>query len=164
VLRQGHRKIGILAGPDDWASTRYRVRGYSRALGEMQLPVRVVHADRTTIDSGFAAFQKLMSETPSITALCAVNDAMALGAIRAARIMGKTVPDDLSVVGFDDITWAQLNDPPLTTLQIPKRQMGAEAASRILNLMEQPDLAPTSLTITGRLIERQSTKPPKEVS
>jgi DNA-binding LacI/PurR family transcriptional regulator len=161
VLDKGHRHIGILSGPDHWSSNRRRVEGYARALHEAQLPVTVIHAERTTIESGYDAFCQLIAQTPQITAICAVNDSMALGAIRAARDMGRLVPDDLSVVGFDDIAWAQLNDPPLTTIHIPKRQMGIEAANRLLALMAHPDLAPTNLEVSVRLIERKSTKPVK---
>jgi DNA-binding LacI/PurR family transcriptional regulator len=96
-----------------------------------------------------------------LTAIGAVNDSMALGVIRAAAAMGIPCPAQLSVVGFDNISWAQLNDPPLTTLDVPKRQMGREAAHRLLSLLsnsdEVTDTPPTQLTITACLIERHST-------
>ena len=82
---------------------------------------------------------------------------MALGAIRAARGMGWRVPDELSVIGFDDITWAQLNDPPLTTISIPKRQIGSEAVHRLIRLLKEPGIVPTNLTLSVQLIERGST-------
>ena len=118
----------------------------------------MVHVDRTTIDSGEQAFSKLLEVMPDVTAIGAVNDSMALGAIRAARAIGRTVPGDLSVIGFDDIAWAQLNDPPLTTLQIPKRQLGVEAANRLIILLKEPEAAPTNLTLAVKLIERASTR------
>jgi len=89
--------------------------------------------------------------------VCAVNDSMAIGAIRAARGQGRSVPESLSVVGFDDIEWAQLNDPPLTTVRIPKQQMGKEAALRLLALLNNPDLLPSELILPVYLIERDST-------
>jgi DNA-binding LacI/PurR family transcriptional regulator len=88
---------------------------------------------------------------------------MALGTIQAARAVGRRIPADLSIVGFDNIEWAKLNDPPLTTLDVPKRQMGAEAARRLLALLKEPEdgALPTQLNIAVRLIERASTASPE---
>jgi DNA-binding LacI/PurR family transcriptional regulator len=162
LLEQGHRHIGVLAGPEHWSSNRRRVEGYWQALNEAGVQMPVIHADRTTIDSGQSAFQQLIATAPQVTAICAVNDSMALGAIRAAKAMGRSVPRDLSVVGFDNIAWAELNDPALTTLDIPKRQLGVEAARRMITLLDDPELAPTQLMISVRLVERASTAPPAD--
>ena len=121
------------------------------------MPKPTIYVDLTTIESGYEAFKKLITQAPEITAICAVNDSMAIGAIRAARAYGLNTPENISVIGFDDIDWATLNDPSLTTVSIPKRQLGAEASRRLLALLEDPDLAPTELTISVRLIERAST-------
>jgi LacI family transcriptional regulator len=160
LIRLGHRAIGMLSGPPNWWSNRRRVAGYQRAMTEARLPASVVYAERTTIESGHAAFSRLIADGGSFTALCAVNDSMALGAIRYAREAGWRVPADLSVVGFDDIAWASLNDPPLTTLSVPKRQMGSEAASRLMRLLAGDDQAPTTLSLEVSLVERASTAPP----
>jgi DNA-binding LacI/PurR family transcriptional regulator len=161
LIERGHHHIGILSGPTYWPSNRRRVQGYSRALSEAGLPNPTVYADLTTIESGAEAFEKLLAQVPDITAICAVNDSMAIGAIRAARAHGMNTPEHLSVVGFDDIDWAAHNDPPLTTVHIPKRQMGAEAARRLLALSADSNLAPTDLIIAVQLIERASTAPIK---
>lgn len=159
LIELGHRKIGILSGPKYWPSNRRRVQGYWRALEEAGLHKPTVYVDLTTIESGQEAFQQLWAQQPDITAICAVNDSMAIGAIRAARAHGLETPRNLSVVGFDDIDWAAHNDPPLTTVHVPKRQMGMEAAQRLLALLETPHLAPTDLTIAVKLNERASTAP-----
>ncbi len=159
LLKLGHQKIGILSGPTSWPSNRRRVQGYWRALDEAGLSKTTIYVDMTTIESGYEAFEKLIVQAPDITAVCAVNDSMAIGAIRAARIHGLSTPQQLSVVGFDDIEWAAHNDPPLTTINTPKRQLGAEAARRLLAVLADPDLAPTDLIIAVRLIERASTAP-----
>jgi LacI family transcriptional regulator len=158
LLDTGHREIGIIAGPEQWASNRRRVNGFMRAMHDAGLSSPIVHADRTTIESGQSSFQALIQQHPSLTAVCAANDSMAIGAIRAARSVGRNVPDDLSVVGFDDIDWAELNDPPLTTIQIPKLQMGKEAASRLIALIADPELLPTELTISVQLVKRGSSR------
>lgn len=158
LLQWGHRQIGVIAGPQHWASTMRRVSGYRRALQEAGLAFRVVHVGRTTIESGEAAYHQISQQHPDLTALCAVNDAMALGAIRAAKSAGKSVPADLSVVGFDDVDWAELNDPPLTTVNIPKLQMGKEAANRLIMLLNDPDLHPTEIKVAVQFIERHSSR------
>jgi DNA-binding LacI/PurR family transcriptional regulator len=83
---------------------------------------------------------------------------MALGAIRAARQIGRCAPDDLSVVGFDNIEWAALNDPPLTTIDVPKRQLGQEAAKRLLSLLGDSDAKPVEVVVSTQLVVRQSTR------
>ncbi|MHB8627528.1 MAG: LacI family DNA-binding transcriptional regulator [Aggregatilineales bacterium] len=163
LLTLGHTRIGVLSGPEAWASNRRRVQGYRRAVGEVGLPLTVIHADRTTIESGQAAYAHLMTQAPDLTAIGAVNDSMAVGAIRAAQAAGRRIPAELSVVGFDNIAWSQLNDPPLTTLDVPKRQMGLEAAHRLLSLLSTPEdgVLPTQLNVAVRLIERGSTAAPQ---
>jgi DNA-binding LacI/PurR family transcriptional regulator len=103
-----------------------------------------------------------MQSAPDLTAVCAVNDSMAIGAIRAARLAKRRVPEDLSVIGFDDIAWAELNDPPLATVSIPKRQMGMEAANRLVQLLADPDQTPTTLMLDVRLIQRASCGAPPQ--
>ncbi len=156
LITQGHRNIGILMGPSSWVSNARRMRGYQQALTEADLPFQCVQVERTTIDSGAAAFAQLMREFPNVTAICAVNDAMAIGAIRAARQANRRVPDDLAVIGFDDIEWAALNDPPLTTIAVAKNQMGREAAHRLITLLQEPASHPVEIIVSVKLIERRS--------
>lgn len=157
LFEAGHTQIGVIAGPPSWASTARRVRGYRRAADEMGIVLTEIHAEETTIESGQSAFTQLAEQQPQITALCAVNDSMAIGAIRAGRARGLRVPDDLSVIGFDDIAWAAHNDPPLTTVRIPRQQMGKEAAHRTLTLLANPDLLPSEIIVPVELIKRGST-------
>jgi LacI family transcriptional regulator len=158
LIELKHHKIGALSGPEHWASNARRVAGYRRALGEQGLALPIVHAERTTIESGGEAFRKLIAQHPDLTAICAVNDAMALGAMRAAQEMGKSIPGDLSIVGFDDIPLASLKEPQLTTIRVPKRQMGAEAAARMLAMLGNPELAPVEVLVSVELVRRGSTK------
>jgi LacI family transcriptional regulator len=156
LLELGHRRIGVISGPGSWPSNERRVRGYARSLQRAGLPLEIVHVDRTTIESGQEAYHRIIADHPDLTALCAVNDSMAMGAIRAARTNGHSVPEILSVVGFDDIAWAQLSDPPLTTVNIPKHQMGREAAHRLVALLDDSGLLPTEITVSVQLVERES--------
>lgn len=157
LLELGHKRIGILAGPEDWASTRRRVWGYQRALTESGIEAAIVHMEETSIQSGKQAYQKLDTIHPDITAICAINDSMAIGAIRQAITDGKRIPEDLSVVGFDDISWAEFNDPPLTTVRIPRQQIGKEAARRVLMMLADSELLASEIIVPVALVERSST-------
>jgi LacI family transcriptional regulator len=159
LVESGHRNIGIISGPEHWPSNLRRVRGYHHALQDSGLPFQIVHVSRTTIESGEEAYQTLIARYPSLTGICAVNDSMAIGAIRQAQKDGKDVPDDLSVVGFDDIDWAALNHPPLTTVNVPKQQMGKEAARRLLSLLDDPDSVPVEITVSVQFVQRESSRP-----
>ncbi len=156
LIERGHKHIGVLSGPNQWASNRRRVVGYLLALQEAGLELHVVHMQNTTIESGEEGYYQLAIQYPQITALGAVNDSMAIGAIRAARAQGKRIPDDLAVIGFDDIAWAQLNDPPLTTIHIPKQQMGKEAVNRLIATLNDPELLAAEITVSVQLIRRGS--------
>lgn len=158
LIACGHRHIGVISGPKHWHSNARRVNGMQRALSESELSQPIVHVERTTIESGEKAAAQLLKSHPDVTAICAVNDAMALGAIRAARRQGRQIPDDLSVVGFDNIDWAQLNDPPLTTVHIPKQQLGQEAARRLLGLLGDRNARPVEVVVSTELVVRQSTR------
>ncbi len=156
LLALGHTQIGMIAGPESWSSNRNRERGYRRALAEAGHPLAVVHMDWTNIETGRAALTRLLADAPGITAIAAVNDSMALGALIAARATGLRVPHDLSIIGFDDLSWAALNDPPLTTMHIPKHQLGAEAAGRLLTLLNSTPQAATHLMLSVTLVERST--------
>lgn len=158
LIALNHRKIGALSGPAQWSSSARRVAGYQRALNDEHLTLPVIYADRTTIESGESAYRQLIARHPDLTAICAVNDAMALGAMRAAQEDGRLVPRDLSIVGFDDIPLASLNEPQLTTIRVPKRQMGMEVAQRLLALLNNPDLSPVEVLVSVELVKRASTR------
>lgn len=156
LVEHGYSRIAFLSGPEEWVSNRERCRGYHRAMYEAGLEPIVVRERETTIASGERAMQRLLEEHPDVQAVCAVNDAVAIGAIRAAARMGRRTPQDLAVIGFDDISWAQLNDPPLSTVHVFKRQIGALAAQRLLDCIQNPDAPPVRVLVSTQLILRTS--------
>lgn len=163
LLELGHRHIGVISGPTHWTSNAQRVQGYQRALDEAGLPVHVFHAERTTTASGAEACAAILQQHPELTALFAVNDSMAIGAIRAAAEAGRNVPADLSVVGFDDIEWATLNTPSLTTIRVPKDQIGQQAVNHLLSMLNGVTPESRVANLPVELIVRDSTgRPPQK--
>lgn len=138
LLSHGHERVAFVGGPTAWLSTRERQAGYEDVMREAQLKTVVIHEPATTIATGLSAGRRLFG-TPDVpqrpSAVFAVNDAMALGVIRAAREAGLRVPDDVAVIGFDDIDMAEVADPPLTTVRIAKELMGEMAARQLLELI-----------------------------
>ncbi|HEV8671639.1 MAG TPA: LacI family DNA-binding transcriptional regulator [Candidatus Limnocylindria bacterium] len=138
LLAQGHRRIATITGPLDWPSARARLDGYRDALR------RAVGAAEPLVEpcldwgleSGLRAAERLLAAAPRPTAIFAQSDLLALGAMSALRAHGVRVPEDMSMVGFDDIPVAQVFDPPLTTLRQPMREVG-ELATRLV--LEPPD-------------------------
>ena len=142
--------------------TARRLRGYRRAFDAAGagIPDERVVAGRASIEGGASAFHRAWGIGLRPTAVLAMSDAMAIGAMSAARDMGLRIPDDLSVVGFDDIDLAAHVDPPLTTVHQPIRQKGADAVRLLLAEVEQREAnRPEHLRLDTRLIVRASTGP-----
>ena len=159
LLWHGHRRIAFVGGPVAWVSTREREAGYSAAMAEAGLPATALHESATTVATGLRAGRQLFVGVPDDrrpTAVFAVNDATALGVIRAAREAGLRVPQDVAVVGFDDINMAELTDPPLTTVHIPKELMGELAARHLLDLIEGRRQMPVKSIVATTLVVRAS--------
>jgi LacI family transcriptional regulator len=141
LLALGHRRVACITGPLALSSAAQRLRGYRRALDEAGLAANPDHefvADFTSA-GGYAAMQHLMSLAKPPTAVFACNDLMAIGAMCAAASVGLRVPQDLSVIGFDDIALAAFSSPPLTTIAQPKHQLGRLAARILLERIAKTD-------------------------
>jgi len=136
ITEHQHETILFLSGPDTWLSSQERVAGYGRALAEASLQSHIIYMPNTTVETGMVTMQTALSEVPNLTAVVAVNDAVAIGAIRSCKANGRVVPEDIAIVGFDDIGWAELHDPPLTTVRAFGEEMGCQAAQRLFNLIE----------------------------
>jgi len=133
LIRLGHQLIGCIAGPSYVLPSGRRVSGYRRALEEAGIPEesRLIQPGDFHPETGYSSALALLRGSPRPTAIFACNDLMAMGVIRAAVESGLSVPEDLAVVGYDDIVLASYVSPPLTTVAQPKLQMG-QAAVRIL--------------------------------
>jgi len=158
LYRLGHRRIGIVTGPLVSPLSRDRLRGATtraRAEGTEQDFV-IMHGD-FSIESGAIAAERLLSRHERPTAVFCFNDEMALGVVNVAREWGLRVPDDLSVIGFDDIRFSQHMDPPLTTIAQPMREIGEGTVRLLLDILSGKTVGPTSVTLAHKLIVRGST-------
>lgn len=156
LIGLGHRQLGVVAGPDRITSVWDRLGGFREVTEEAGLaPPRVVHADFTR-DGGAEAAAELLVRRPEVTALLALNDLMAAGVLRLLAERGRHVPDDVSVMGFDDIPLAADIGHGLTTIRVPMEEIGAAAMS--LALTSEPGEAPVQVFDT-ELVVRASTGP-----
>jgi DNA-binding LacI/PurR family transcriptional regulator len=154
----GHHHLAFVGGPSAWLSTRERQEGYEQALVDTPARSVLIHQDLTTLATGLDAGRLLFATSPHPTAVFAVNDAMALGVIRAARAAGLRVPEDVAVIGFDDIHGAETADPPLTTVHIAKERMGELAARLLLERIRtaDPPQPPSRIIVGTKLVIRAS--------
>ena len=161
LLQLGHRRIAHITGPKGWLATEDRRRGYRAALASAgALPDPGLEAEAIPeIDSGRDAATALLALPDRPTAIFAFNDNIAIGAVQAARARGLRVPDDLSVVGFDDVEHATVVTPALTTVRQPLAEMGRTAVSLLSRLMERQSVETLHVELATRLVVRDSTAP-----
>jgi LacI family transcriptional regulator len=160
LVAHGHRAIATILGPADWPSTAARLDGYRAALDEAGIaydPSLVVQGADWGLESGRTAAGELLARASRFTALFAHSDLIAFGAMRELRLAGLSIPQDVSVVGYDDLPVAAYVDPPLTTVHQPMEELGALAASLLLDQLAGDGLpAPQSRLLPARLISRES--------
>jgi len=163
----GHKQIAFIKGQEFSADTKIRwecIRSAARALG-LRISKKLVaqlSADSPLSSTGFQATEELLASGEPFSALFAFNDISAIGAMRALRCAGKRVPEDVSVVGFDNIPSGAYQSPSLTTVEQPLQQMGCMAAEVLLGLIERPNTAadvPAEFAVEPSLIVRESTGP-----
>ncbi|KAF4410221.1 LacI family DNA-binding transcriptional regulator [Streptomyces lycii] len=164
LLELGHRRIGFIAGPARLLCSRARMDGYRTALEAADVPADealVVRGDFYH-ESGFTGCQALMDLPEPPTAIFASSDQMALGAIEALRRRGLRVPDDISVIGFDDLPEMRWASPPLTTVRQPLAEMGKVAARTVLRQSRGEELDSPRVELATELVVRASTAPPRD--
>jgi DNA-binding LacI/PurR family transcriptional regulator len=159
----GHTAIASIAGPDNEECFSDRLAGYCQALAQAGIgfdPTLMASGDWSAT-SGYQASQRLLATGQPFTAIFAQNDRMAVGAIRALRETGLQVPNDVSVIGFDDIPLVSYFDPPLTTLRQPMEESGRQAVRLLIEAIQDPSRPPEQVFTHARLIERASCAPPR---
>jgi LacI family repressor for deo operon, udp, cdd, tsx, nupC, and nupG len=160
LYRLGHRRIGIVTGPLVSPLSRDRLRGATARAKKAgaERDFIVMNGD-FSIESGAVAAERLLGRKEPPTAIFCFNDEMAMGVIDTARRRKLRIPNDLSLVGFDDIRFARYTDPALTTVAQPMRQIG-EGTVRLLLEILQGYGSPESVTLPHTLVVRSSTAPP----
>ncbi len=161
LIDLGHRHICEISGPQDWFGAVARHESWLATMKAAGLtPGKSIEGDWTA-RGGYAAARHLLAEGVDFTALVVANDQMALGALRALHEAGLRIPDDVSVVGFDDIPEASCFEPPLTTVRQDFDALGRQSVEYLIAILNDPELPVQQLVLFPSLVVRQSTAPRK---
>jgi DNA-binding LacI/PurR family transcriptional regulator len=158
LLDAGHATVWHVSGPDQWFDSAHRIKGWRATLERAGARVPPVISSDWSPASGYHAGQ-LLAEMPEVTAVFAANDHIALGLTKAMREAGRRIPEDLSLVGFDDIVEAAYFTPPLTTIRPDFAQLGRAALELLVRQMESGGPLPAPAPLRPTLIERRSVAP-----
>jgi LacI family transcriptional regulator len=157
----GHRRIGVLGGPDEWLASDSRRAGHAAALTDVGVfpATELFRADQPTVEHGYRAALSLLDMADPPTAIVGFNDRMAVGTLQAAADRGLRVPQDLSIAGFDDIEVSRVTQPALTTVHQPLEEMGRMAVNQILRLVDGHAIHALHVELAVQLVVRGSTGP-----
>ncbi|OAN41355.1 LacI family DNA-binding transcriptional regulator [Microbacterium sp. H83] len=166
LIELGHRRIGFLAGRPDLRSAGLRDAGYRRALADAGIPLdpALIGVGRYDLETTRESARVMLASASRPTAVFAANDLSAIAVIDVAQGLGLRVPDDLSVIGFDDVPEATRRALPLTTIQQPMRRLGAVAADMVFTLLTGRELDEMHVILPTRLIARATTAPAPSAS
>lgn len=161
MVKLGHKKMGLISldvvENDRVRSRKEGIEQAIRETGRSVTDLKTVFASHS-VEDGSKAFERLMKADPDLTVIFCSNDVLAVGALRGAKELGINVPDDVSVVGFDDIELSQVTSPLLTTVHVPHRRMGRAAACQIIKMQSDPTLL-KSVQMQTELVLRESHGP-----
>jgi LacI family repressor for deo operon, udp, cdd, tsx, nupC, and nupG len=167
LISQGHRRIAFIYGQEESLLTKDREDGYRAAMQEAGLPIESgwVLEGKLTIEGAISATRRLLKHRQRPTAIFCANDEMAMGCMHELRRAGLRIPADMSVVGFDDTRYAEIQSPPLTTVRQPAEEIGERVIHRLLREIEEgKSHGPEAEIVPHRLIIRQSAAPPRNSS
>jgi LacI family transcriptional regulator len=159
LINLGHHQLAVISGPRKILTFNDRFRGTQEALQGSDVALHYFESDDFNEAAGYKAMHALLETGPVPTAVLALSDWMAFGALRAMRERGLRVPEDVSIIGFSDLPTAGLVEPPLTTVHIPQRYLGALAVHLVHALVEGEVNGPVSMMVPVTLVERASTAP-----
>jgi DNA-binding LacI/PurR family transcriptional regulator len=160
LIAQGHRHVTLIGGPDHPSIVERRA-GYEEALRQYDLTPTVIPCPGLDLPDGEQAAVELLRRAPDTTAIVCSNDSQALGVLRKLRELGYRVPDDFSIVGFDDIQMVKLASPPLTTIRVGRKSLGQLAVHLLLGRVSAPGRPATKAIVSVALVERASVCPPR---
>ncbi len=160
LSEMGHKTIAAISGPSHIETARNRISGFRRGLAEagIRLPVRYVQEARFNTEGGFAAATELLSLNPRPTAIFASSDMLAIGALEAVRAKKLRCPDDVSIIGFDDLDFSRFTEPALTTIFQPGYHIGSLACQLLLDRVRGASHPPEQKILTTELRIRNSVR------
>jgi LacI family transcriptional regulator len=164
LLGLGHTRIAYINGPQRLRMTRERDQGFWQAVQAHGIPaadVRVEGTDNWDLQSGCDAMRRILMDTPHVTAVLVSADVLAIGAMRAAHAAGLRVPDDISIVGMDDIDIAAFQNPPLTTVRQFITELATLGVRLLLDILNGNEIEKTERVLRPELVVRQSSGPPR---
>jgi LacI family transcriptional regulator len=154
----GHVRIGHVSGPQHSSTGFGRARAFAQCMNAHDLQGDLIEeAEKYTIEEGSRAFARLLARDKKLTAVVAANDLLALGCMDAMNELGLLVPDNISITGYDNIQFLDRMSPALTTVQVPKYEMGAQATQKLLDMIAGDDPSASIVRMQPRLIVRNST-------
>ncbi|HEX8136773.1 MAG TPA: LacI family DNA-binding transcriptional regulator [Pyrinomonadaceae bacterium] len=159
LVERGHRRIAYIGGPTRLRSSIKRLEAF-RDSARRHLPrgpEPSIYEGDFRLEGGIRSARAVLTEKPRPTAIVAANDMMALGVMRECRASGLSIPHDISVIGFDDIAFAELADPSLTTVCLPRDELGQKAIEALMTTIEHPEQEGVDVHIATHLVERNST-------
>ncbi len=157
----GHRNIGYIGGPARLRSACKRLAAFKHATARY-IPERtpsVIYEADFQLEGGRRAAHAMLAQSEPPTAVMVANDMMALGVVRECHAAGLSIPQDISVIGFDDIAFAALADPPLTTVCLPREELGRKAVEALITTIETPGSQGVEMRVATHLVVRSSTAP-----
>jgi DNA-binding LacI/PurR family transcriptional regulator len=158
----GHRRVGVVAGPSGWSATTNRVEGARRALAQVGVelePCCIQEIEEADADQGYAATARLLERCPDLTALFCYTDVVAVGAYRALGERGLRIPQDVSVIGFDDMPMCRYCVPPLSSVIAPKESLGQLLAQLLIDAVEHDTVSEHDVLLSLGFAERESIGP-----
>lgn len=161
LVECGHKEIGYIRGDFRIQAFRYREIGYKRVMDAYGLPVRPEFSPTvgTKIETAYEGMKRYLEEKPLLpTAFFADNDMIAIGAMQALKECGCDIPGNVSIIGFDDISYGAVSDPPLTTIHVYKHEMGATAVRELLYSIENQSKIKTKIQVCTDFVERASVR------
>lgn len=163
LIQLGHTSIGYISDKSEFKHLVERLRGYRKALADSGIPFRkewVFEDSGLTFQIGFTGTMHLLSKYKEITAVFCGTDDMAMGAMSAIYQLGLNIPNDISLVGFDDIFYASIISPPLTTIHQPIDEIARTAVKQLIKMIDDPNTEPVELILPTRLVIRETCKSP----
>ncbi len=161
LAEKGHERIGYLRGEFRIQAFRSRELGYYQKMHRLGLPVKpeYIAVVGTRIETAYQKMKEYLARAEELpTAFFADNDVIAIGCMRAMKECGYDVPGDISVIGFDDVAYGMVSDPPLSTMHVYKQELGARAVCELLSMTEKDNRAKVKIQVCAEFVERGSVK------